>query len=245
MGKLIADTFLKPIMREKWFKKYVYYDQTTIKMEKRIEEQIHKKEPVIIITGHLGNWEDLAQYLGYRFQNLISIIYKNIKNPYLDRWFYEKRSLTGAKLYSMEESFNVIKFIEQGKILAIAPDQNAGGSGIMIPFLNRHASTYKGPALIGYLTEAHIYFTSMMYTDNHKLKLIYNYIGKITKEDKKKFNKEQIVETWTQKWVKTLEKQIHYFPEQYFWVHQRWKTTPEIMKKLQEIKENKRKKSSK
>lgn len=232
IGKLIADTFLKSRMKNQWFEKHIIQDKETIKIEEQIKEYLNNKEPVILLTGHLGGWETLAQYLGYRFSNSTLIIYKKIKNKYLDNWLYKLRTITGASLYPMEDTLNVIKELEKGKLLAIAPDQNAGGSGIMVNFLNRPASTYKGPALIGYTTKAHLYFTSLLYLEKGKFKIIYEYLGRIQSQS----SKEEIIKEWTNRWVSILEKYIKQYPDQYFWVHQRWKTTPEIMEKFKREK---------
>lgn len=236
IGRLLADTFLKKRMKGEWFQKRVVYNKEVQEIEKEIENKLNNKEAVIIISGHLGTWENLAQYLGYRFYPKTGIIYKSIKNPYVDKWFYQARTNTGAILYPMEDSLSAIRFLQNGNILAIAPDQNAGGAGLLINFLNRPASTYKGPALIGYKSNAHIYFVAMLHLDNGKMSLIYNYLGRVNNND----DKNKIIEEWTKKWVHTLESYIKLNPEQYFWVHQRWKTTPEIMKKFQEEKLKKR-----
>lgn len=240
IGKLLADTFLKTRMKEKWFRKKMIYDESSTLIEKEIENKLKNKEPVILISGHLGTWENLAQYLGYRFYPKTGIIYKSIKNPYVDRWFYKLRSITGAKLFRMEDSLSAIKFLQEGNLLGIAPDQNAGGAGIMIDFLNRPASTYKGPALIAYTSNSHVYFVAMLHEKNGKMRLIYEYIGRLTEETKKNKTKNELIEEWTRKWVHTLEKYVKLYPEQYFFVHQRWKTTPEIMKKFEEEKLKKR-----
>ncbi len=237
-GKLLADTFCKFKMDSNWFQKRILKNQETLTIEKEIENKIKNKEPVILISGHLGSWENLAQYLGFRFYPNTAIIYKSIKNPYVDKWFYKARSKTGAKLFSMEDSLSAIKFLQEGKLLAIAPDQNAGSAGILIDFLNRPASTYKGPAFIGLLSKAHLYFVTLLHNDKANMQLIYKYIGKI--EEDSKNQKEKYIKIWTAKWVKTLEAFIKQYPEQYFWVHQRWKTTPEIMKKFTEEKMRKR-----
>lgn len=232
VGKLLADTFLKPRMKNQWFEKHIIRDEEVQKIEKQIQEYLKNKEPIILISGHLGGWETLAQYLGYRFSNSTLIIYKKIKNTYLDKWLYKLRSITGANLYSMEDTLSVIRELEKGKLLAIAPDQNAGGAGIMINFLNRPASTYKGPVLIGYTTKAHLYFISLLYLEKGKFKIIYEYLGRIQNQT----SKEEIIKEWTNRWVSTLEKYVKQYPDQYFWVHQRWKTTPEIMEKFQREK---------
>ncbi len=237
IGALLADSFLKPKMNGKWFNQYLLLDPKTIQIEKEIEEKLNKKEPVILISGHIGTWESLAQYLGYRFPNKTLIIYKKIKNVFLDRWLLKLRSSTGAHLYSMEETLSVIHKLEKGNLLGIAPDQNAGGNGIMINFLNRPASTYKGPILIAYKTSAHIYFICMLYDKDHKLKLFYKYLGRIKNQEK---DKEKIINEWTKKWVNCLEDYVRKYPDQYFWPHQRWKTTQEILDKFQKEKLRKR-----
>lgn len=105
IGRLLTDSFLKANMNGKWFKKYLLLDSQTFQIEKEIEEKLNQKEPVILITGHLGSWENLAQYLGYRFPNKTLIIYKKIKNVFLDRWLYKLRATTGALLFPWKKLF--------------------------------------------------------------------------------------------------------------------------------------------
>ncbi|MCS7205352.1 MAG: lauroyl acyltransferase [Leptospiraceae bacterium] len=238
LGRLLADTFLKKRMNKDWFEKHLLKTEETHQIEKEIQEKLQNNEPVILISGHLGTWENLAQYVGYRFYPKAGIIYKAIKNPFLDRWFLKARTLTGARLFEMEEAIVAVRFLQNGNLLGFAADQNAGGAGIMIPFLNRPASTYKGPAFMGTMSHANLYFITMLHKDKGKLLLHYQYLGRIPKSDKQ--NREYIIEEWTKKWMKSLETFIKIYPEQYFWVHQRWKTTPEIMKYFEEQKLKKR-----
>jgi KDO2-lipid IV(A) lauroyltransferase len=225
LGYLIADTFWKSRMNQRWFTRYVRYAPGAEETERRLIDQARRKSGFILITGHLGTWEDIAQFVGYRMNG--AIVYKTIRNRFLDNWFRKHRSRLGTGVFTMEETPLLVKYLKQGGVIALASDQNAGTSGIFIDFLNRPASTYKGPATIAYLTGAPMIFISLIHRGDGTVILDFEDLGTLKKEDFS--SKEEAIRVGTERWVRTLEKFIRKTPGQYFWVHRRWKTTPAML----------------
>lgn len=228
LGYLIADTFWKSRMNQRWFEKYVRYAPGAEETERRLLEEARQKRGFILVSGHLGTWEDIAQFVGYRMNG--AIVYKTIRNRFLDNWFKRHRGSLGTGLYTMEETSSLVRYLKQGGVIGLASDQNAGGAGIFIDFLNRPASTYKGPATIAYLTGAPIIFITLIHRGDGTVALDFEDLGPLRKEDFS--DKEEAIRVGTERWVKALEKAVRKTPGQYFWVHRRWKTTPAMMEAL-------------
>lgn len=151
-------------------------------------------------------------------------IYKAIRNPFVDKWIKRIRENNGIELVEMKESAKVVKMLKSGYWVGFGTDQNAGKVGIFVDFLNRPASTFQGAALMAYLTGAKMLLYSVVCGEQGKIQVRVRDIGVI---DKKAFsNREEAVRAYTEKWTKILEEEVKLYPEQYFWVHRRWRTKP-------------------
>lgn len=219
LGVLLAGSLYAPRMDKKWMEKYLQYSPEMLKIE---QDVIKEGVGVVLISGHLGTWELLVQFMGIRMKG--AGIYKKIRNPYIDRWLKKLRENNGILLVSMEESGAVIKLLKQGYWVGFGSDQNAGKSGIFVNFLNRPASTFQGPVLMAYLTGSRLLLYSVVSAEKGKVNVRIKDLGYV---DKKLLpSKEDVIRYYTQVWTKALEDEVKLFPEQYFWVHRRWRTKP-------------------
>ncbi|TGN11184.1 lysophospholipid acyltransferase family protein [Leptospira ilyithenensis] len=221
LGHLLAHTLWAPRMTKEWLNKYLVLDEESL----RIEEETKKQGVgVVLISGHLGTWEVLVQFLGIRMKG--GGIYKKIRNPFVDWLLRKMRSKNGIVLVPVEESTQVIKMLKQGYWVGFGSDQNAGNAGIFVPFLNRQASTFVGPALMAYLTGAKMLYYSVLSGEDGKVIVRVKDLGFV---DKKKFpTKDEVLRHYTELWTHTLEGEVKLFQEQYFWVHRRWRTQPKV-----------------
>ena len=124
----------------------------------------------------------------------------------------------------MEDSPQVVKMLKNGYWVGFGSDQNAGKAGIFVDFLNRKASTFQGPALMAYLTGSKMLVYSTLSGENGKVIIRVNDLGIINKKDYP--DRDTAIRAYTEKWTKTLESEVRQFPDQYFWVHRRWRTKP-------------------
>ncbi|MBE7411862.1 MAG: lauroyl acyltransferase [Leptospiraceae bacterium] len=219
IGILLGSTLFAPRIDKKWVNKYLIYEEKSLELEKKIRAE---NKSAVIVMGHLGVWEIFVQLVGLRFQGVG--MYKKIRNPLVDSMIFKMRSKNKIILYPMEESVSVLKAIKKGYWTAFGPDQNAGKAGIFINFFNRPASTYVGPVMMAYAANSRLLFYSITSLEKGRVLMRMKDIGFIEKE---KFEtKEKALRFYTEKWVKLLEEEIKLFPEQYFWVHRRWRTKP-------------------
>ncbi|MCZ8156645.1 MAG: lauroyl acyltransferase [Leptospira sp.] len=219
LGHLLAHTLWAPRMTKQWLDKYLILDSESLAIEEETKKQ---GVGVVLISGHLGTWEILVQFLGIRMKG--GGIYKKVRNPFVDRLLHNMRSKNGILLVPVEESSQVVKMLKQGYWVGFGSDQNAGSAGIFVPFLNRQASTFVGPALMAYLTGAKMLYYSVLSGENGQVIVRVKDLGFV---DKKLFpSKDDVLRHYTELWTKTLEEEVRLFPEQYFWVHRRWRTQP-------------------
>ncbi|WCL49830.1 lysophospholipid acyltransferase family protein [Leptospira sp. GIMC2001] len=221
LGEMIADSLYAPRIDDRWLKKYFVYENGAEELDEKITKE---GLGVVMISGHFGTWEVLVHWLGLQHKGLG--IYKKMRNPWADRWYRRLRENSGIQLVpTIESAGPTVKGLKKGRWVGFGADQNAGKSGIFVQFMNRPASTFQGPALMAYLTGAKMILISFLRGD--KDKKVHVHIRDLGVVDKDKFpDRDDVVRYYTQMWTQALEEEVRKTPEQYFWVHRRWKTKP-------------------
>jgi len=175
-----------------------------------------------VLTGHMGNWELLslaAAMLGYP----MSAIYRPLDFKPLDRFFIELRSRYGAKMYPKKNAMRpILKGLKQKELIGILLDQNTGVSaGVFVDFFGSKACTNKGLALIALGTGAPVIPLFLLREDDIFRVEFGQEVPLIRSDDKTKD-----IEANTRQYNRVLESVIRRYPDQWFWVHRRWKTRP-------------------
>ena len=179
--------------------------------------------PMMFVSGHFGNWEMGGFVLGLLGFKTHAIA-RPLDNPYLDDFLRRFREGTGQKLLAKKGDFDQMQAIlAQGGALATLGDQDAGERGLFVDFFNRPASTHKAIALLSLE-----YKVPLVVTLSRNLGKPMNYQiaseGIIHPEDYSL--RADAVKAITQRFTAALEHGIRKAPEQYFWLHRRWKHPP-------------------
>ena len=195
------------------------------KMATRIEAEnldfIHRElragRPVVLILSHLANWELFAhilpKYIGY-VRN--STIYQRLGNRFIDEHVRRVRGRAGVEMFDRKEGFDkAIKLLRDGGAIGILSDQHAGDHGVWVPFFGRLASTSSLPALLAKRTRAALVGVAI-YTDGRAR---WRIVISPALEDN-----QESVGSLSAKTNQVIEQQIRRAPEDWFWVHNRWKT---------------------
>ena len=104
--------------------------------------------PVLLVTGHFGNWEVAGYVLGLLGFTTYAIA-RPLDNPYLDAFLRRFRERTGQKILDKNGDFDRIQdVLAAGGVLATLGDQDAGPRGLFVDFFGRPASTHKAVALL-------------------------------------------------------------------------------------------------
>lgn len=170
----------------------------------------------VFVISHLGSWELFAQLTPIMFECKVGTVFQALGNPYIDAEVRRDRARLGLALFERKEGIvHASQFIRAGGGVGVLIDQHAGDAGLWCPFFNRLASTTTLPAMLALRTSGWL-VPAAVYTDGvAKWRCV---IGKGTKAEG------QTVEAVTVKINHLLEDQIRVQPEDWFWVHNRWKT---------------------
>jgi KDO2-lipid IV(A) lauroyltransferase len=179
--------------------------------------------PVLIVTGHFGNWEMGGYVLGLLGFTAHAVA-RQLDNPYLDDYLRRFREGTGQKLLAKHGDFTKMQLIlEKGGIIATLADQDAGPRGLFVDFFGRPASTHKAIALLA--LEHHV---QLIVVGCRKIQEPMNY--ELLIEDsilpEEYEGRADGVTAMTQRFTSALERIVSTAPEQYFWLHRRWKHQP-------------------
>ncbi len=176
--------------------------------------------PTVIICGHYGNFELSGFALGILGFPSFTIA-RTLDNPYLDQYVNEFRGMTGQYILPKEGSAGAVEqVLQKGGILALLGDQNAGRKGCWVEFFGRPASSHKGIALFTLASDAPTIFCFARRA-GHALSQI---MGTTSIIDPLTMDSEMRSVTAITEWyTRLLEVTIREAPEQYWWIHRRWR----------------------
>lgn len=177
--------------------------------EDRVRDILSKGKGIILVGFHYGNWE----YSGLAGSLLIPItaVARPIKNPFVERWVKAKRGMVGMDIILHRDAVRgCLKALKKGRSVGILVDQNLYTGGVFVDFFGRPAATTPLPELLHSRTDSPV---MLLYCERagEKLKLIFEEVEKPT----------------TQAISWRIEQIIRRHPEQWFWVHNRWKRQPQ------------------
>lgn len=182
-----------------------------------VHRQLRNGKPVVFVLSHLSNWELLAQSfpscIGY-VRN--STVYQKLGNRYIDAHVRAMRSRAGVELFDRSEGFHrAIELLRGGGAIGILSDQHAGDQGLWTPFFGRLASTSPLPALLAKRTGAALIGATIFTNGRARWRFVFT----------RRFDAPaDSVPALTAKANQIIARQIVAAPEDWFWVHNRWKT---------------------
>lgn len=207
--EVIVDTADLP----EWSEQYIR-ERIAIENKELLEEAFSKGKGVVIATGHIGALEMGPVRLAVDGYTVTSV-YQGVRNPYVEDYISRKRSVFGSKVARKGMGLrDAVKALDRGEVVIILGDQDGGKRGAFVPFFGKTASTLKGPADLALRTGA---------------PMITGYLIR-EKDGYRMFGTKRIphsdVETMMAEYNSDLEAVIRRYPDQYFWLHKRWKTQP-------------------
>ena len=179
--------------------------------------------PCLLVGSHFGNWE-LAGYtmglLGFRTH----AIARPLDNPYLDQFLRKFREGTGQRVLAKKGDFDQMsELLAGGGLLATLADQDAGQRGLFVDFFGRPASTHKAVALMALEYNVPLLVGGVPRVGEP---MRYQVVIEDVIEPAEYAERSDAVQAITQRFTSALERLIRRYPEQYFWLHRRWKHKP-------------------
>jgi KDO2-lipid IV(A) lauroyltransferase len=178
--------------------------------------------PKIFVTGHLGSWEIAAMVVGIRMGRRGAVIVRRVDNPFLDAVVRFARlrhpSQRIDKRGAVDEALTRLR---RGDSVALLADENAGPRGVFTDFFGRPASTVKTPALLALLTGAPIVLGAVVRRRDGSL------LYRLAVIEPPAGGGAQAVHALTQQYTEVWEHWVRQAPDQWRWIHWRWKHRPD------------------
>jgi KDO2-lipid IV(A) lauroyltransferase len=202
-------------------------DRITLVGHERILDRLIDGGPLVMLTGHFGNWE-MAGYLFGVFGFPPTSVARTLDNPHLERFLRSFRERTGQKLVPKKGGFDqMLEVLQSGGVLSFLADQDAGARGMFVDFFGRPASTHKAIALLAI---------------EHKAPIVVGYARRIGPGFRYEVGCDELIDPseltgtaddvrlLTQRYTTAIERFIRRDPDQYLWLHRRWKHQPKAKK---------------
>ena len=220
LGRMGVEFLQFPDEDEAWLRQHVQVSGI-----ERAHAALALGKGALILSAHFGNWEYIFKRLSYDFPKDVYALTRRIKDPNVDLFVKEYREAnTGATCILQDNAGSqIVRILKKNGIVITVLDQNAGvKEGAFVPFFGRLASTYTSTArlslrlglpvipVLGHRTTGLDHFVCVMDPIIPDPSLC----------------GENAVEVLTARFTSLLEKAIREYPEQWIWLHNRWKTRP-------------------
>ena len=193
-----------------------------IEGEEYARAALQRNKGVIILTGHLGNWDLLASIvprLGYP----LTVISKDIKNKGVNEFWMNLRRRFGVKFVPAHNSYRTcLAALKKNELIGFILDQNMiRKEGVFVDFFGKLACTTPGLAYMSAQSGAPVVPVFMIRGENGR-----HVVKAFPPLDPPPDREPETIREYTQRYTKVMEDVIRQYPEQWIWIHRRWKTIP-------------------
>jgi KDO2-lipid IV(A) lauroyltransferase len=189
-----------------------------------IRQAASKGKGVLVVTAHLGNWELLAGFYARRFPGRVTVVARQVYDPRFDRMVTQMRERQGYQVVQRGTALRgILKALQGNGLVGVLCDQDTGRDGVFVPFFGKAAWTPSGPARIARKTGAALVPS---FITRGKDGLFEVMIGREIRVPRSHDMEKDILET-TRRYTEAIEYEVRAHPDQWVWMHERWKTRPE------------------
>ena len=221
LGKTVVEFMRFPRMNPEQIQKFVSFEGI-----QHVEDALAKGKGAIILTGHFGNWELLAASISATVAPLSPIVRK-LRSPRLNVLVSRYREKAGYTTIDRDTGVRqALRCLKRNELLGIVADVDTTVNGVFVDFFGKPAYTPYSPVAFALKTGAAILPAFIVRQPDGTHRAIIEPSLALERCDVKE--KELVINT--QKFTKIIESYIRKYPEQWIWMHKRWKTRPEASK---------------
>jgi KDO2-lipid IV(A) lauroyltransferase len=188
------------------------------------QDLLRQDHGLIAVSGHLGNWEFQGAAIATAMEQPFTVAAVQQSNPYIDHFITQRRNDMRMQVAGTKEAMKLlVRALRNHQAVGLVADQNADKGAVFVDFLGKTAATMPGPAQLALKYGAPLVVCAAVRTGPAQFKVLVQQVD---------IQNDDTVSTLTQRHVKVLESFIRQYPEQYFWLHRRWKTRPSSRLKI-------------
>lgn len=204
-----------PWMSKEQIKSAVKFENLNLVLEKEKENN-----GVILLSAHFGNWEYCALSSGVQLDKKLSVVVKPQRNTFVNDWMNRFRTKWTNDVVPLGISIrNIISVLHNKGIVAMVADQRGSEESIKLEFFGRKTSVHTGPAVLALKMNSPIIYGITIRQPDYTYNAVIEEISKENLPD----DFEAKVKVLSERMLKYLEDKIRENPEQWFWMHNRWK----------------------
>ena len=209
-----------------------FFKDLEVRGNEYLQEAYQKGRGILGLISHMGCWEGTA--MGIPMLGLSAYaIGKRLGNEKLNALLFESRGKKGVPTLARGSSYKtILRTLREKNLIGILIDQDTEVRGVFVDFYGRPAYTPIGAAMLAMDSGAPVLPMFYLKKDDDTYELI------IEKEIPLVMtgNRRQDMEENTRRFHEVIEKYIKKYPTQWVWMHNRWKTTPEMVQKREKTK---------
>jgi KDO2-lipid IV(A) lauroyltransferase len=220
LGRQLAEVCLFPRYTRENASQVVIYDGF-----ENFDAARRRGQGVLFLTAHLGAWE-VGSFFHSLMGNPLRIVVRPLDNPYLDRMSDRYRTLHGNSTFGKQDfARGLLEAMKEGETVGILMDQNmTPPQGVFVPFFGRLACTASGLAKVAQRTGAAV-VPGFTLWDAGLRKYRVHFAPAV--ELARTGDDEADALANTAAFTRVIEEYVRRYPDQWLWVHRRWKTRPE------------------
>ncbi len=186
-----------------------------------LDAALEEQRGVLMVGGHFGNWEYLCPALSERGYATTMYVGRQT-NPLSDRLQNEERLRSGIQTIGKGRTAtsDLMAALRHNRAVGMLVDQDERSSGVFVDFFGHPASSSRGAAAFHLLQKSPVVLFTCAYVGS-RVEITFERIAfsasGVTDQD---------VPVLTARIQQALERRIRQHPEQYFWMHRRWRTRP-------------------
>lgn len=221
LGRLLGEFSQFPYTTPERLRRIVEHDPVGLPDVRKAESE---GRGIIYLTAHIGAWE-LLSFAWSAIERPGSFIVRPIDNPRIEEMVDKFRTRFGNQtIHKKTAARRGLRVLREGGWLGILADLNTHpNEGVFVPFFGHLACTTAGAATFALRTDAAVIPIAAVWRKERKRYLIYldRQIELVRTGDS---NRD--VEINTARFTEAIEKMVRRYPDQYLWIHRRWKTRP-------------------
>ena len=183
-----------------------------------IKEWLNEGKSIIVVMGHVGNWEWAGLYLGMLYPAQVCALYKQIKSKPINNWMLRRRKSTVDYLVEISKIGDLLRLIKTRPVLILMiADQNPGNDKgiIWTSFLNKETAFANGAETLATKYNLPVVYLKTMPGMNGGYDLEFETIY----DGNENLHAGEI----TSRYARSLEKNILQYKHGWLWSHKRWK----------------------
>jgi len=209
------------ILQMAFFSKEDFLANIRIRGKDNLLNAVEGGKGVIIISAHLGNWEAASLFAPCYFGYPVTSVARKIESGIINRWILKLRTRFGNSIIDKEGALpEMTQTLRDGKILALIIDQGTTISeGVELTFFSKKVTVTPAAAMLALRCKSPVLPVFCVREEDHKLIIIIEPPVEIIRTKDLRAD----LKTNTQIMTDIIEKAVRRYPDQWLWLHKRWK----------------------